>query len=432
VRAAAIYDARGRRFASFSRNSEDARFPELPEADGARSQGDELLVFKRIVKDREILGTVYLRAEYELADRLIGYLGIACLITVIAMLVAYVFSRWIDKVLIRPLVAIAHIADEVTRNRTFNLRAKKLGDDEIGLLADSVNGMLAEIERATSSLEASNRQFSLEVAERTRAEEQVRELNLALEERVRERTSQLEYTNAELETFCYSVSHDLRAPLRSIDGFSQAIVEDFAQALPPEAQRYLGRIRASTQRMGQLIEDLLNLSKVSRAELQVAEVNVGELAREVVAELRLREPERVVETLFWDDMQASADRRLLRAALENLIGNAWKFTSKAEHARIEIGVMRDGAQASFFVKDNGAGFDMAFADKLFGAFQRLHATNEFQGTGIGLATVQRIVHRHGGRIWADAKPDKGAVFFFTLAPVVAVQPGNFPQAEVAA
>jgi light-regulated signal transduction histidine kinase (bacteriophytochrome) len=131
-------------------------------------------------------------------------------------------------------------------------------------------------------------------------------------------------------------------------------------------------------------------------------------------------------------MQASADPRLLRAALENLIGNAWKFTSKAEHARIEIGVMRDGAQASFFVKDNGAGFDMAFADKLFGAFQRLHSTNEFQGTGIGLATVQRIVHRHGGRIWADAKPGKGAVFFFTLAPVVAVQAGNLPQAEVAA
>jgi signal transduction histidine kinase len=431
IRAAAIYDARGRRFAVFSRTSEDARFPDLPEADGARAQGDELIVFRRIVKDREILGTVYLRAEYELADRLIGYLSIAALVTVISMLVAHIFSRWIDKVLIRPLLAIAHVADEVTKNRTFNLRAEKLSEDEIGLLADSVNQMLAEIERATGNLEASNQQFSREVVERRRAEELVRELNLELEQRVRERTSQLEYTNGELEAFCYSVSHDLRAPLRAIDGFSQALVEDFSTSLPAEAQRYLGRIRTSTQRMGQLIEDLLNLSKVSRGELQVSAVNVGEIAMEVVAELRLREPDRQVEVSIWDDMQANADRRLLRAALENLLGNAWKFTSKAESARIEVGVLRDGSQASFFVKDNGAGFDMEFAGKLFGAFQRLHSANEFQGTGIGLATVQRIVHRHGGRIWADAKPGKGAVFFFTLT-LADAPPANAAPKQAAA
>jgi light-regulated signal transduction histidine kinase (bacteriophytochrome) len=167
--------------------------------------------------------------------------------------------------------------------------------------------------------------------------------------------------------------------------------------------------------MGQLIEDLLNLSKVSRGELARREVDVGELARQVVADVQSHEPERKVEVSVWDGMQAYADPRLLRAALENLIGNAWKFSGKAEQPRIEIGLLRDGQEATFFVRDNGAGFDMRYANKLFGAFQRLHSANEYQGTGIGLATVQRIVHRHGGRIWADAKPGKGAVFFFTLA-----------------
>ena len=178
---------------------------------------------------------------------------------------------------------------------------------------------------------------------------------------------------------------------------------------------YLERIRASTQRMGQLIEDLLNLSRVSRTELQLADVNLGEIAQQVVGELQLREPGRAVAVSIWEDMQGRADSRLVRAALENLIGNAWKFTSRKDEPRIEVGCLREGKRSTFFVRDNGAGFDMAYADKLFGAFQRLHSPQEYQGTGIGLATVQRIVHRHGGRIWAEAKPDKGAVFFFTLA-----------------
>ena len=254
------------------------------------------------------------------------------------------------------------------------------------------------------------------MAERRRAEQEILRLNAELETRVKERTTELQATNAELEAFCYSVSHDLRAPLRSIDGFSQALLEDFPKDVPEEAKRYLGRIRSSTQRMGQLIEDLLNLSKVSRGELARREVDVSELARQVVADVQSRDPQRQVEVSVWEGMQANADPRLLRAAFENLIGNAWKFSAKAEQPRIEIGLMRDGeGGGTFFVRDNGAGFDMRYAAKLFGAFQRLHSANEYQGTGIGLATVQRIVHRHGGRIWADAKPGKGAVFFFTLA-----------------
>jgi light-regulated signal transduction histidine kinase (bacteriophytochrome) len=246
---------------------------------------------------------------------------------------------------------------------------------------------------------------------------------------VKERTAQLEYTNGELEAFCYSVSHDLRAPLRAIDGFSQALLQDFPQDIPEEAKRYLSRIRFSTQRMAQLIEDLLNLSRVSRVELKRREVDVTEMAREIAGGLQQGEAGREVEITIWDGMRASADAQLLRAALENLVGNAWKFTSRTPGAKIEIGHLRDHERNVFFVRDNGAGFDMAHAGKLFGAFQRMHAAVEYPGTGIGLATVQRIMHRHGGRIWADAQPGKGAVFYFSLEPNL--REGDAPVAAAA-
>ena len=413
IRAAVIYDARGRRFASFALASAEP-FPRLPEADGVRVDGDEIVVFQRVSNDREILGTVYLRADYDLYDRLLGYLGIAALVMGLAMLVAFLLSRRLRESVVRPLLSITALAAEVSERRNFSLRAEKLSNDEIGLLAQSFNDMLAEIERATRELQSSNAELEREVSDRRRVEEEVRRLNEELEKRVHERTRQLEYTNAELEAFCYSVSHDLRAPLRAIDGFGQALLEDFPQDVPEDAKSYLARIRSSTQRMGQLIEDLLNLSKVSRAELQRRDVDLGQIAREVLAELRQRDPGREVEVSIWDGLTAHADGRLMRAALENLLGNAWKFSARTAAPRIEVGATRDGEHVTFFVRDNGAGFDMKYANKLFGAFQRLHAASEFQGTGIGLATVQRIVHRHGGRVWADGSPGKGAVFYFTL------------------
>jgi signal transduction histidine kinase len=373
-------------------------------------------LYRRIVAGNEIVGTVYLRADYELYGRIVDYLGIAAAVMLVAMLVAFFMSAQLQRIVTRPVLAIAAIAREVVEQRDYSRRAQKLSDDEVGVLVDAFNRMLGEIERRTGELEISNAELETQIAERGRAEQQVLRLNAELEDRVLDRTAQLEAANQELEAFSYSVSHDLRAPLRAIDGFSQALIEDFPQHVPEEAQRYLQRIRSATARMGQLIEDLLMLSRLSRGTLERTEVDVAALARQVVADLRQRHPEREVEVSIWERMPAHADARLLRVALENLIGNAWKFTAQSPQARIEIGALRDGARSTFFVRDNGAGFDMRYADKLFGAFQRLHAATEFPGTGIGLATVKRIVHRHGGRVWADAHVGEGAAFFFTLVP----------------
>lgn len=249
-----------------------------------------------------------------------------------------------------------------------------------------------------------------DVTDRKRAEDDIKELNRAL----RQHATQLEAANKELEAFCYSVSHDLRAPLRSIDGFSQALLEDYAGALDEEGRDSLCRVRAATQRMGQLIDDLLNLSRVTRAEMAHETVDLSAMAREVTEELRRTDPDRAVEFVVADGIVVEADPRLMRVVLNNLLANAWKFTGKVPGARVEFGCAGVNGSRAYFVSDNGAGFDMAYAAKLFGVFQRLHAMDEFPGTGVGLATVQRIVHRHGGRVWADGQIGRGATFSFTL------------------
>ena len=226
---------------------------------------------------------------------------------------------------------------------------------------------------------------------------------------------ELERKNRELEAFSYSVSHDLRAPLRAIDGFCRVVMEDFSQSLDPQGQEYLKRVCAAAGRMGELIDDLLELSRVGRADLRRSRVDLSDLAREVVADLRKRS-NRDVEVIVEDQLMAEVDSRLMRIALENLLGNSWKFTANVDGARVTFGCDPRGADCVYFVRDNGAGFDMTYAEKLFRPFQRLHSDADFAGTGIGLATVYRIIDRHGGRVWAEGAVGHGATFYFTLPP----------------
>jgi light-regulated signal transduction histidine kinase (bacteriophytochrome) len=250
-----------------------------------------------------------------------------------------------------------------------------------------------------------------EVLERQQAEQAVQSLNQGLQRAIIE----LQAVNKELEAFCYSVSHDLRAPLRSIDGFSQALLEDCYDQLDATGQNYLRRIRAATQRMGQLIDDLLNLSRVTRSDMTVETVDLSLLASSICTELQQSHLDRQVEFAIQSGLLAQGDTRLLRVLLGNLLNNAWKFTSKKAQAQIEFGAMpTESGVPVYFVRDNGAGFNMEYANKLFRPFQRLHGMHEFPGNGIGLATVQRIVHRHGGRVWAEGTVDGGATFYFTL------------------
>ena len=315
---------------------------------------------------------------------------LAIAITTSSLLVARSISKPLDK-----LTRGAEIIGKGDLEHKVQVKSK----DELGQLAAAFNKMTEGLKKVTASRDDLNR----EVTVRKRAEEKVQKAN-----------TELTAVNDELETFSYSVSHDLRAPLRGIDGFSQALLEDYSDNLDDEGKDYLNRVRKATQRMGVLIDDLLTLSRITRSEMKQETVDLSAIARAVAAELQETQTERHIEFVITEGLTANGDARLLQVVLENLLGNAWKFTSKHARAKIEFDAVQHNGKLAYFVRDDGVGFDMAHADKLFGAFQRLHSDIEFSGTGIGLATMQRIIRRHGGEVWAEGEIEQGATFYFTL------------------
>jgi signal transduction histidine kinase len=399
VVSAGIYALDGRPFATYWRDGhgQTQTLPQIPLSQTeAHWFGDgQLLLVRRIVFQGKPTGTVYIRSDLrEMSDRIKRYAGIAAIVLSASLIAALPVASIFQRAVAEPIVHLAEIARIVSRDKNYALRATPTGNrDEPDILIQAFNDMLDQIQERQGAL---------------------RKAHDELEQRVEERTAQLAAANKELEAFSYSVSHDLRAPLRSIDGFSLALLEDYAPRLDEEGKDHLQRIRAATQRMGMLIDDLLNLSRMTRAEIRKELVNLSTLAHSVAGGLQEAQPERRIEFRIEEDLEARADPHLLRVVLENLLGNACKFTSKRTSACVEFGKTHCNGNSAYFVRDNGAGFDPAYANRLFGAFQRLHGTTEFPGTGIGLATVQRIIHRHGGKIWAEGAVEKGATFYFTL------------------
>lgn len=396
--AACLYDKQGRVFARYPASSPDEVFPHGPAADGYRFEAGHLIGFTPLVqvKGSDRFGTLYISSDMEaMYERLRLYGGIAALVVLISSLVAYVLSRTLQGQISQPIMALAETARAVSNRRDYAVRASKRADDELGELTDAFNHMLAQIQ----------------------------EQNEVLEKRVRERTTELESANGELEAanneleaFCSSAAHDLRTPLRAITGFADVLLDSRASLSPADAQRFVRMIREGSGQMTELINDLLEFSRLGRQALSRERVDLAGLCREVFASLENERGGRSVEFRLQPLPPVEGDPALLRVVFVNLLSNALKYTRSRETSGIEIGAMSDFDQegVTYFVRDNGVGFDMRDADKLFGVFQRLHHSHEFEGTGVGLATVRRIVERHGGRIWAESAPEEGATFFFSL------------------
>lgn len=540
ITSAAIYTANGTPFASYSALGGRVSFPKFPDVDGYRIDGNQLVLFKRIVAGGEIVGTVGLRAQYDLASRLFDYIRLLGIIMVVSLIGAGLVTSRLQRTFIRPISNVTSVARTVMENKDYTLRASKISDDEIGLLVDAFNDMLDELGRRAEVLEQSNRTLESQAQEQQRAEEALiaarrrnrrlidaitevvwradeagnfvpeqdgwsqytgqsleeyrdlgwrrafsaeaqdalelawarssttgdafeleaklwhapsesyrlvnfravpvtsdttkviewvgaitdiedqrstkdalRKLNVELEDRVAARTADLEEANRELESFSYSVSHDLRAPLRAITGFSNLLWADHKDHLGQEAQRKLGIIRSEADRMGMLIDDLLAFSRLGRKSMERTELNMAEMAKNIFERLDVS-PDSTLQFQLGQLPPVTADRSLLEQVWSNLLSNAVKFSSHEENPVVEVGAIVAETENVYFVRDNGAGFDPRYSDKLFGVFQRLHDAAEFPGTGVGLALVHRIITRHGGRVWADSKPGCGATFHFSL------------------
>ena len=407
--AAALYRQDGRVLATYPVAATADLIPAAPQPDGYRFEGGRLVGFTPVAQGgNQRLGTLYMASDTKAVSDALRLSGvIAIVVLAIAMLAAYALAAALQGRISAPILALAETATAVSTRQDYSVRAPKLGEDELGTLTDAFNQMLVRIEDQDRELRRYATELEQRVAERTHELQERHET-------LRRNAAELLAANQELDAFAYSVSHDLRAPLRSIDGFSHVLLEDYAAQLDEAGRDSLHRVRAASQRMATLIDDLLKLARVTRAEMRTEVVDLSGMAREIVAELQRATPERHVEFAITPGLEARGDSRLLRVALDNLLRNGWKYTAKQPQAQVEFGSTNVNGERAFLVRDNGAGFDMKYMDKLFGVFQRLHSAAEFEGTGVGLATVRRIITRHGGRIWAEGAVDRGATFYFTL------------------
>ena len=387
-----------------------------PFAQYIRQAGDEVLALPglsnnqietyrfgkaRVVLIREIfsegrpIAYVYLLADLtEIDQRLKRYALISFSVLLVSMLVAMLLSSAFRRSVAQPIIQLAEITQTVSRNQDYSIRVPPSREhNELAVLINAFNEMLKQIQGRDGELQKAHEE---------------------LEQRVSDRTRELESSNRELEAFSYSVSHDLRAPLDIMNGFSYVLMKNYSDHLDANGKQAIQSIRAAVKRMAELIDDLLNLSRITTSTMLRESIDLSAFARAIMEELCRSHPQRKVEFVTPPEAEASGDPRLLRIVMENLLRNAWKYTSQHEHARIEFGEEIKNGKTVFFVRDDGSGFDQRSADRLFQPFQRLHAAAEFPGNGIGLATVKQIIQRHGGEVWAEAAVEKGATFIFTL------------------
>jgi len=392
ITSAGIFTPDGRVLARYSRGPEEEvlTVPPLPadQVEAFRFGSKHVILVRHILSEGKPVGYVFIRASLdELDQRLRRYTLIAIAVLLVSLFVANLVSSAFRRSVAQPITELARTAQEISRNKDYNVRVSPPAEqNELAVLVDSFNEMLVELHKSHDELE----------------------------QRVYERTRELVSANRELEAFSYSVSHDLRGPLDAINGFSYLLLSQYGNQLQPKARELVENIRASGKRMTVLIDDLLNLSRVTSSPMHAETVDLSELARQVMDELCHGAPQRKVDFIAPKSTEVSGDARLLQIVMENLLRNSWKYTSNHDRARIEFGVTNDNGRTVYFVKDDGAGFDMRSAERLFHPFQRLHSSAEFPGNGVGLATVRRIIQRHGGDIWAQGAVEQGAKFFFTL------------------